>query len=343
MKSYSRINILYVLLFSLVVFYLLFFNIHWTDDFAVYERDYYNYGDGIINAIEPGFSIFNILGLYFNLDFVEFINLSLLIQIFLFAFLFNKFGVNVFWGLLFQILLNYVQMANQIAFHIGLPLMFISYYYFFVDKKKIKGFFLSLIALSFHSGLLGYAIFIPVLYTIQKQNITHKKILIYFVLGGIICYSFYSTFAQVFTYVNADFSSYLLGDKASFYGKLFFMLYPLINIVVIMYGFNRLSKRVLTPKELLCYILSSFSVFWLICSFTGIAIINARYVYAFSSLWIIIVLHFRKIKVFRCGNVTIIFWFLISYFCKLILGALILNGPFVDFEKTILIWQSRSF
>jgi hypothetical protein len=170
------INILLPVLLGLLVFY----NISYTDDIHAYY-DFYTSGE----VGDYGFKILQDVGHYLNLDFLQFENLTYFLILLLFSLVFYKYRVNTYLGICLTILLNYVQIANQLRYFLAVPILLLSFYYFFISKKRFCGVILAIIAFLFHSGVIAWVLFIPLSILLKRRKTMHNKLVSTYIAIGI--------------------------------------------------------------------------------------------------------------------------------------------------------------
>ena len=311
---------------------LLFYNISYTDDIEAYYLFYLNNDVG-----DWGFQVFENIGHLFSLSFLEFENLAFFVILSLFSFVFFKFGVNTYIGVLLTILLNYVQIANQLRYFIAVPILILSIYYFFVEEKKIMSCILAVVAFLFHSGIIAWITFIPICYYLKRKE---KNVLFrYFGILGVAIFLAYSTLSGYLFSIDSKYEIYI-AESSSVLGTIFILLYPLfcINRILLVYKGKVDSLRMNNP-QILGYVMSIFTVVWIIASFTGSQIINARYVNAFFVVWILAI--YSSKGVVQISNKSAFFFSVGAVFFKQILPVIVFGFVDSDLFKITLIWQSR--
>lgn len=328
----SNIKALFQIFAPALLGLLLFYNISYTDDIEAYYLFYLNNDVG-----DFGFQVLENLGHWFNLSFLEFENLTFFIILSLFSFVFFKFGVNTFIGVLLTILLNYVQIANQLRYFIAVPLLLLAIYYFFVEEKRITSCLLAVVAFLFHSGIIAWISFIPIGYYLKCKE--KKDLFRFFSIIGVVIFLAYSTLSGYLFSIDSKYETYIT-DRSSALGSIFVLLYPLfcISWILLVYKGKVDSLRMNNP-QILGYVMSIFTVVWIIASFTGFQIINARYVNAFFVVWIIAI--YSSKSAVEISNKYAFFFSVGAIFFKQIFPIIISGFIDSDLYKITLIWQSR--
>lgn len=312
---------------------LLFFNITYTADFEAYENFYY-----FQDVSDFGFQTWINLIKFFNIDFVGFENITYFVILLLFSITFKCFKVNTLLGVTLVIVLSYVQIANQLRYFLAVPLVLLSIYCFCIKKNTNLSLLCAFLGFSFHSGVLAWLSFIPIWHIFQKYHIKsssfHK---IYFIIG-IIGFLIFSTLNRIIVSIDDRYLLYS-SDISSNLGSFYINIYPFICILFIYITYRKFLSFI-HKEDIIIYAIALFTIVWIIISFSGLQIINARYINAFSSIWIIAM--FRKPIINRISSWTLISFVLSAIFLKLILGIIISGFTDSEINSIILIWQSKT-
>lgn len=323
-------DILLPALLGLFVFY----NISYTDDIDAYYASYN--GDEIGDY---GYKLLEGIGNCLNFDFLQFENSIFFLILILFSIVFYLYRVNTYLGIFLTILLNYVQIANQLRYFLAVPVLLLSFYYFFIAHKKIFGIILSIVAFSLHSGVIAWMSFIPLTIWLESRHIGYNKLLkIYLVIGVVVLMTF-ATLSKYLFSIDQKYESYT-ADMSSWLGTVFILAYPVCCIVVVRYCYKTYGTKILATKiNSLAYSMSLFSVVWCIASLSKYQVINARYVNAFFATWIIAM--YSKNEQFRFPLKLLLLFAISAIFLKQILPILLFGYETSDIYKATLIWQSK--
>ena len=327
----------FLLFFSIFACYLLFDGISYTDDFSAYEADYNNGSD--LGNNDYGFFLLISLCHLLGMDFGQFHNLSIFIGLALIALFLYYLKINVLIGMLFIVILNYVQMANQLRYFIAFPLFLLSVYCVHILEKRKLGVLLCVMAFLFHNGILGVMTFYPIYYFIQIRRLDRKKIITLYVLMGFFTLIVFANLSSYMVNMDDKYESYTTSEMASISGIGYMLLFSFINIAssyLVQQNNNIKDNR----ENMLLFSLSMFPLIFFIATFSGMQIIVARYVNVFFIVWVVVLLKFviskRKILILSI-------YLLLSIASKY--GMALAKFDIYDYNndlvKIALIWQSR--
>lgn len=328
----NRYNYFFFLLAFLMSFYL-FKDIRYTDDFNVYENFYYQSVD---RTGDIGYGILENIGRYFHLTFYQFYNYIVGLQLILFLVFFKKYRVNEVIGLFCTILILYVQMANQIRYFLALPLFLIAVNYLFCNKNYLITICLLLLAYSFHNGIIVLFSFIPLYYLIEYKKIKKSKVLVLLIVIGLICLYIYPILFKKMADGIERFELY--NESVSRLATLFYMVFPCLSLVIIFTTYKDINIYSCSAEIRLSYMLSFFILIWMIASFTGIQIINARYVNALFPMWLTCMIKSNDMNANnKYGNIVL--FMMSAFITKYLLPNFLFN--FSDIDKIMLIWAYK--
>lgn len=327
----------YILLFFIFTgVFLLFYNISYTDDYSSYELHYTT--STLTSFNDLGFFALEDIGRLMGFDFREFNNFAIFCQLMLYSLVFIKFKVNPSFGLTILAILNYVQLANQIRYFIAFPLFLLAAYYLLYKKRFVLGIILSLLSLSFHNGIITLMILYPIYYLFRNKRTNLRKQIVLFILIGLIAFLAFKTTMSLLQNIDEKYLSYTI-VSASYQGMAYVLIYPLSIMLVLLYYLRITKYNFEDNLANFTIVVSFFPLIWIMSSFTGYQVINARYVDPFFTIWIISIyllifksrLHFKAFKLFAVSCIALSFKYLLPY---LIFG-------YSDIDKITLIWASK--
>lgn len=342
MKSSINIKNFFFDVIYVSLFYFLFYKgISYTDDLASYQADYDFYTNyDFYNYSEIIFSLINKISVWLNLDFQTFYNTILFINLWLWAKVFRCYLMNPIIGLSFLSVMLYIQFANQIAFFMGLPIVLISYYEYYIRERHLFGILLFIIGFGIHPGLIGYVSLFFLFQYIDFFNQRKKIILRKDVIFGSIGFFSIGFGAALLIMFVPYYSTYILGEGASFFGMLWALLFPSTCLYLLWrLTPERLNKN---PMMALATGLVSFTFIWMIISFCGIQIINARYVNCLCCMWLCYIGILKDNNIIKKYSKVLSAFFFISFLVRY-------SGEILGFSdndtsaitKAFLIWTSR--
>lgn len=331
-----RFNIFSFIVIFCVVFYF-FYNISYTDDYFVYEWNYYH--DKSSSYSDIGFIALENFSRNIGLSFREFLSAAIFLELVLFSFICIRFNANPAFCLVFFVCINYVQMANQLRYYLAFPLFVIASYYLLYEKKRYLGITLSVISFLLHSGIIVLMGLYPLyLYIIKKETKIKNIIKLYFIVG-FVCFIGFKTGFEFLIGIESKYEVYStliatpLGTSYALLTPFYYLSVITLLIKKVRYTFN---NSLLNFSLVLAY----FPIIWSIASIVGIQIINARYVNIFLIIWVICIYRLVKISKFKAP------YFLYGL---IIIGAIILKYGLTfilfgasDFDKIVLILASKS-
>ena len=331
MMSFAKntLNISLTLMAFLMSFYL-FKDIRYTDDFDVYESFYYNFSE---TSGDIGYVFLEEIGKYFHLTFYQFYNFVVGLQLVLFICLYRKYKVNEVIGLFGTILILYVQMANQIRFFLALPLFLIAVNYLFCNKNFIFAAILLFVSCSFHNGIIALLSFIPLYYLVEYKHIKKSRILFLLAVIGLLGLYVYPILYENMVNSAERFERY--NESVSRLVTLYYMVFPCSSLWIVYNTYKNINIYKCSNEVRLSYYLTFFVIIWMVVSFSGIQIINARYVNALFPMWLTCMLMPLRIKKENKYS-GIIFFLAIAFLCKYVLPKLLFGIS--DIDKIIQIW-----
>lgn len=282
---------------AVVIFCFAFWGVTYTADWAGYEY-FFNEGEDIKEDIGSVF-LFNILKDHGYDDFRVAFRIHIILMGVLFAFVFNKLGLNPIPYTILLIVLSYVPLANQIRYYVAFPAMLLSVIYF-IEKRYIKCILLFIFAIVFHrtTVLLGLVFLIYYLFSGKTlNNSRHKK---YITLG--------LSFSLLFLLIMYTRLGVYLGDyayytsstqKSSTFGGMFNLLPCLLSIPAVLYYDQRVKKR---HVEIIRYNYNQYRLFLLFSIATcilmplclRIQILNTRMIVRFFTIWIAYLVYIQR-------------------------------------------------
>lgn len=325
-----------IAIISVIVAFWLFKDIHYTDDFEAYERYY----TGVVERQgDIGYRFLENIANKYNLSFFEFFNHIIFLQLVLFAFTFIKYKVNSAQGMFCTVLIYYVQMANQTRYFLALPLFLIGAHYLFVEKKYIISIAVFALSFSFHNGIITLFSFIPLYYFIKGNKFTKGGVIIFYLLLGFVGLARFSFLFQQLVERTGKFVIYE-GVNLSYLASLYLLVMPSLCLFVLWHQIKGIEIKEMSETMKLTFGLSFFSIIWAIISFSGIQIINARYVNALFPIWVVFMLKSNK-EFFNKRIPWSLFVFLfVAIVCKYIIPSYLFG--FSDLDKIQLIWMSKA-
>lgn len=332
MKFSNKLSNIVIFIVVIILSYWIFKDIHYTDDFDVYERFYSSTVD---RSGDLGFGLLEQVSNKYRLNFYEFYNLVVFIEVVLFATMFAVYNVNVFLSTSLTYAILYVQIANQIRYFIAMPLFLIGLNILFAKKKIIPALLILFASYSFHNGIITLFLFIPLYYYINKRQYDFKKMVRLYCILGIVGLLNFSLLFSRFVASTGRFENY--SNSATFLGTLYMILLPISCLSIIYFANRKFDFNSCNPTLKLAVALSFFTVLWIIISLSGVQIINARYVNALLPIWIISILIATKDNKYR-------FWYIFAFLCfAFVFKYLIADVMFriSDLDKIKLIWASK--
>lgn len=329
LSSYCRVVLPAIL--GLLAF---FYNISYTDDIDAYYSFYLNNDVG-----DYGFQLWENISHFLNLSFLEFENLTFLTILFLFSLVFYKFKVNTYIGVLLTILFIYVQIANQLRYFMAVPVLLLAFYYFFCGRRRLWGIVLSAVAFSLHSGIIAWISFIPTWLILERCSYSIKKTIGIFIAFGIGALVTFSSLTGFIISISSKYDTYTFNASSNL-GTLFILSYPIFCISIVIYYYKLYGDKLQRDENRLAYAMTLFTIVWCIASFSGIQVINARYINAFCATWIIAM--FSNCKGRNIPIQIYITFAIGAVFMKLLFPILVFGfNDVCDLNKITLIWQSR--
>lgn len=330
-------DIIWILLF----YFLLYKGISYTDDIESYKSDYEIYQKfDFYNYSEIIFSFINRVAVWLNLSFQTFYNTILFINLWLWTKVFRLYLLKPVIGLSFLTIMLYIQFANQISFFMGLPIVLISYYEYYIKKKHILGIVLFIIGLGIHPGMIGYSLLFFLFYYIDFYNQKKLSILKKDLFVGSIGYFSIGLGASLLIVFVPYYASYIIADRASTLGMLMVLLFPSVSLYLLW----RITPKKVKKNPMLALLtgLVSFTFIWMIISLSGLQIINARYVNCLCCMWLCYIGILKDNNIIKKYNMVLIMFFILSFFLRY-MGEII---GMTDIEnsamtKVFLIWTSR--
>jgi len=243
-------------------------------------------------------------------------------------------------GLIFVILALYVQIANQIRYFLAFPLFLLSLYYWGFEHKHIKSLIIAIFAILSHNGILPLYIFIPLYEICHELKI--KKIILIFIAIGVFGLLISSILFKFMPYLKSSYSSYSM-DLSSLRGSIFVSVFSVSWYALLFFINNKIVSIKKIPLVYFSYIISLYPIIFLIISFSGLQIINGRYVNAFYSMWTILLLQLTKIKEIRFSRIYVIIFAILIFVIKYLLSDWVFGRSYdSEISKVLLIWESKT-
>lgn len=291
-----------------VVFLLSFYFVEWTVDRYNYETMLTN-----IDVYDTDFifKIIAILSVKYSYSYDQVYHFHIIIEAFLFALFSNKITNKPFIPLLFFILLNFVNIANQLRFFVGLGIFFYSMTLY--DKNKIVYYLLGVLACMNHLTMVIMFLIMPFRNIICKIKF-RNYLVISFVI--VLVVPFIKLLLPSFL---MDFVRYLDDKyKSSILGGIFNLLPTIFFVFTIMKTHSYLLIRYEILKDCnykLLYSLSVFSFVFIPLS-VFFQLFSQRFVFTFILIWVAYLFNYypksnKKLKVCMMGIFTIL-WFYLS-------------------------------
>lgn len=331
-------SFLWTFVMPLLLAFLCFKGITYTDDFEGYTITYNSERSGDI-----AYAMLENFGKYLKLDFESFYAIPIFIQLLLYTIVFRLYKVNAFVAFFAVIAMNYVAMANQLRYFIAFPLFLISVYYWCYERKRMYAVFWAVLSVLFHSGTIALLIFFPIYEYINRKRLTSKRILTIYVIGGIVILAFFTALGQFMFNVDEKYSYYTNKEGATLLGVLFIVFFATICLFLLYWVYPK-NKTIWETKRNYAF-LFSFSflpVIFIIATFSRYQIISSRYVNPFFSVWIITLLLLKRDGQLTSPTFFISLYVIIGLFINYLLPIIVLgyNEDSVLF-KVLLIWESK--
>ncbi len=332
------LSFLWSFIVPLLLAFLCFKGITYTDDFEGYAMTYERERSG-----DVAYAMLEYLGVYLNLDFESFYAIPIFIQLLLYAVVFRLYKVNAFVSFFAVILLNYVAMANQLRYFIAFPLFLISVYYWCFERKKKIALAIAILSVLFHSGTIALIIYFPLYEYIYRKQLTSRRILSIYALLGIIVLLFFSAFGQFMFKVDEKYAHYTNSEGASLLGVLFIVLYGSLCLFFLYIVFPKdkgiWMKRFEYP---FLFSLSFFPVIFIIATFSRFQIIASRYVDTFFVVWMITLLFLQKERQLKKPKLIIATYITLAFIVCYLLPIYVFGySESSGLYKALLIWESK--
>ena len=332
------VNILWTFVLPLLLAFLCFKGITYTDDFEGYA---YTYNGE--RSSDIAYAMLESFGKYLKLDFESFYAIPIFVQLLLYTIAFRLYKVNAFVSFFAVLVMNYVAMANQLRYFIAFPLFLISVYYWCYERKRVLSVLLALLSVLFHSGTIALLIFFPLYEYIKRNKLSSRKILALYLFCGIIILLLFTTLGQFMFKVDEKYSYYTNKEGASLMGVLFIVFFASVCLFLLYNVFpkkNSLWKNNMDYPFL--FSLSFFPVIFIIATFSRYQIISSRYVDPFFTVWIITLLSLKKDEQLKRPKLFIGSFIIVSFILCYLLPILVFgynenSGLF----KLLLIWESK--
>ena len=221
-----------------------------------------------------------------NLSYLELYQFHIITSLTLLILWISRFTKNVFFILLFYLLLDNVHFVNQIRYYLAFPFFLFGIFFLLEKKKHIPAVIFFCLALISHIGTVVLLASIPLFYIVSGKRFH------YWILGlsGFVFVITFFIFNSGIGEVLKHFGAYLAKDNlSSFFGGLFNAI-PYILLMVFFYietiRMQRIDPHIQEKKYFkFLYKLSFFPVIFLPASFL-IQIIGHRYVMPFAVVWL---------------------------------------------------------
>lgn len=328
-------------IFSILLFYLLLYNVTYNSDWDGYQFFYEGASSGDI--------LFDFLSPIFNNHGYEYRNLYQFYIILMgisFTYFASRFSLNnTFVIIIIYLVFMIVPLSNQISYYVAFALFLISTYQLIVLKNKIAFIVFCFISVISHNGIIPLYLFIAFFYLIKEKRILNVSIWSSIALLGLTLL----LFLLVPTFFGRFIGYFEENRRSSILGGLYSNLIWIIWIFLIYKRHKNLKK--LYPEQLTVdvkynylYKLSLFPIMFIPIGFL-LKIISSRYIlaiiivllaYAFYSLK-----YTNKIKT-RANLISSILVMVVITYLYIYILPFYIHESSETYLKTLEILQSNS-
>ncbi len=246
-----------------------------------------------VDKTDPVFYNLSVLFNNYNLPYAYLFYFHISCTVLLYFFLITRFTRNYFFVFSLYLILDYVHLTNQIRYYMGIPIIFLGFYYLLVRKKYIVSIGLIIFSLLCHSALSVLLIFIPIYYFVPYRR--YIKVCLYIaIVAFCIVYIIFNT--GIGTTIK-HFGFYLESENGSSVMGGLFNAIPYLLIISFLYFFSskylKGSKKIEDPKFIFLYKATFFSIVLIPGAFL-IQIIGHRYIMPFGVFWLMYYLYLIK-------------------------------------------------